>query len=146
MRNLTWDVVDIAECLQCFLQKINVNTADGSDLFKVLEIYRERCSTLVKLAQDIAFFYQDFTEYDSKLVKQSASVKKGLTSNALIVGILSVPIKGAVTLQRILSTWNEMKIVHFRIAHHTKTHVRQQYARPNHSLNRTHCGGPSSGL
>ena len=70
MPNLTLDVVDIAECLQCFLQKINVNTVDGSDLIQVLEIYRERCSTLVKLAQDIAFFYRDFTEYDSKLAEK----------------------------------------------------------------------------
>lgn len=70
MRNLTLDVVDIAECLQFFLEKIHVNTADGSDLIKVLEIYRERCSTMVKLSQDIAFFYQDFTEYDSKLAEK----------------------------------------------------------------------------
>lgn len=54
--NLTLDVVDIADACNVFYKKINVNTADGSDLIQVLEIYRERCSTLVKLAQDIAFF------------------------------------------------------------------------------------------
>jgi glutamyl-tRNA synthetase len=63
----TLDVTDIAERLQYYLQKIGVNTAGGSDLIKVLEIYQERCSTMVELAQDIAFIYQDFTEYDSKL-------------------------------------------------------------------------------
>jgi len=66
----TLDVTDIAERLPYYLQKIGVKTAGGSDLIKVLEIYQERCSTLVELAQDIAFIYQDFTEYDGKLAEK----------------------------------------------------------------------------
>ena len=66
----TLDVTDIAERLTYYLQKIGVKTAGGSDLIKVLEIYQERCSTLVELAQDIAFIYQDFTEYDTKLAEK----------------------------------------------------------------------------
>lgn len=65
----TLDVTDIADRLQYYLQKIGVNNA-GSGLIKVLEIYQERCSTMVELAQEIAFIYQDFTEYDSKLAEK----------------------------------------------------------------------------
>ena len=63
----TMDSAVIAERLQYYLQKINVSTAGGTDLQKVLAVYQERCSTMVELAQDIAFIYQDFSEYDSKL-------------------------------------------------------------------------------
>jgi glutamyl-tRNA synthetase len=66
----TLDVTDIAERLPYYLQKIGVSTTTGGDLIKVLEIYQERCSTMVELAQDIAFIYQDFTEYDAKLAEK----------------------------------------------------------------------------
>jgi hypothetical protein len=47
-----------------------VNTAIGSGLIKVLEFYQERCSTMVELVQDIAFIYQDFIKYNSKLAEK----------------------------------------------------------------------------
>ena len=73
----TMDSAVIAERLQYYLQKINVSTAGGTDLQKVLAVYQERCSTMVELAQDIAFIYQDFSEYDSKLAdKQFKSEAK----------------------------------------------------------------------
>jgi glutamyl-tRNA synthetase len=64
------DVTELAERLQPYLQKAGIDAARGTDLVKVLEIYQERCATLVELVQDMAFIYQDFSDYDAKLAEK----------------------------------------------------------------------------
>ena len=66
----TLPVTELAARLHYYLQKIGVVVTGGTELSKVLATYQERCSTLVELAQEIAFIYQDFSEYDSKLAEK----------------------------------------------------------------------------
>lgn len=64
------DPAELAEMLQYFIHVENYNTENGPDLLELLKVYQERCSTLVELAQDIRFFYDDFDEYNAKLAKK----------------------------------------------------------------------------
>ena len=46
------------------------NTDNGPDLVEVLKVFQERCSTLVELAEEIRFLYDDFETYDEKQAKK----------------------------------------------------------------------------
>ena len=42
----------------------------GPDLMAVLGVFQERCNTLVELAEEIRFLYEDFSEYNNKQAKK----------------------------------------------------------------------------
>ena len=61
---------ELAGQLQSFIHARYYNTENGPDLIDVLKVYRERCSTLAELAEEIHFLYDDFDEYNAKLEKK----------------------------------------------------------------------------
>ncbi len=61
---------ELSELLQGFVHAHFYNTDHGPDLIEVLKVYRERCSTLVELADEIHFLYDDFDTYDTKQAKK----------------------------------------------------------------------------
>jgi glutamyl-tRNA synthetase len=61
---------ELAEDMRQYISEQGFHTTDGPDLHAVLEVFAERCSTLVELAEEIRFLYQDFTEYDEKQAKK----------------------------------------------------------------------------
>jgi glutamyl-tRNA synthetase len=61
---------ELSELLQGFVHAHYYNTDHGPDLIEVLKVYRERCSTLVELADEIHFLYDDFDTYDAKQAKK----------------------------------------------------------------------------
>ena len=66
----TSDTADLAEQLMPYIHEQYYNTDNGPELFDVLKVYQERCSTLVELAQEIRFLYDDFESYDEKQAKK----------------------------------------------------------------------------
>ncbi len=60
----------LAEELQFYIQQANLDISNGPDLIEVMKVYQERCSTLVELAEDIRYLYEDITEYNPKQAKK----------------------------------------------------------------------------
>lgn len=60
----------LAELLQDYIKAAGYTTNHGPDLISVLKVFQERCGTLVDLAEEIRFFYEDFNEYNAKQAKK----------------------------------------------------------------------------
>jgi len=60
----------LAEELQFYINKVNLDVSNGPELAEVMKVYQERCSTLVELVEDIRYFYEDITEYNAKQAKK----------------------------------------------------------------------------
>ena len=60
------DPAELAEMLQSFIHESYYNTDEGPDLVEVMKVFQERCNTLVALAEEIRFLYDDFEVYDEK--------------------------------------------------------------------------------
>ena len=60
----------LAEILQGYISSAGYTLENGPDLLKVLTVFQERCNTLVELANDIRFLYEDLDEYDAKQAKK----------------------------------------------------------------------------
>lgn len=56
------------------LKNAGVSTDGGPDPVAVTGLIRERCTTLLELAQESRYFYQDFDEYDNKAAKKHLKV------------------------------------------------------------------------
>ena len=48
----------------------DTKTDHGPELVAVLKVFQERCNTLIELAEEIRFLYQDFDEYNTKQAKK----------------------------------------------------------------------------
>ncbi|MBT8439554.1 MAG: glutamate--tRNA ligase, partial [Gammaproteobacteria bacterium] len=64
------DSTELADMLLGHIHEMYYNTDDGPDLVAVLDVFKERCSTLVDLAEEIRFLYDDFEAYDEKQAKK----------------------------------------------------------------------------
>ena len=53
------------------LAKINVEHQSGSDFENIVDLYRQRVSTINELADSILYYFQDFAEYDPKAAKKA---------------------------------------------------------------------------
>lgn len=71
---------ELAEELQFYLQKAELDTSNGPELVEVMKVYQERCSTLVELVEDIRYLYEEVTEYNAKQAKKQF---KGAAINVL---------------------------------------------------------------
>ena len=60
----------VAKLLQPYIKKAGYSTDNGADLQAVLKVFQERCATLVELAEEIRFLYDDFAEYNAKQAKK----------------------------------------------------------------------------
>ena len=60
----------LAEALQFYIQQVKLDVSHGPDLVEVMNVYQERCSTLVELVEAIRYFYEDVTNYDKKQAKK----------------------------------------------------------------------------
>ncbi len=66
------DPLHIAHHLRWHLGRLDIDPAEGGpDPLLVVLAQRERCKTLVEMAQSSAFFYRDFDEYDPKAAKKN---------------------------------------------------------------------------
>ncbi len=66
------DSAHVARHLSWHMGNLGIDPAtDGPDLVKVVEIQRERCKTLVEMAQASTFFYKEFDQYDEKAARKN---------------------------------------------------------------------------
>lgn len=61
----------VAEHLAWHMKEQGIDTNNGPALAEVVEVQRERCKTLVEMAQASRYFYQEFDEYDAKAAKKN---------------------------------------------------------------------------
>lgn len=60
----------LADQLLDYIKAAGFVVSNGPELTAVLKVFQERCSTLVELAQEIRFLYEDFDEYNTKQAKK----------------------------------------------------------------------------
>lgn len=70
---------EIAKHLQWHIVNQSIDITDGPDLIKVIESLKDRCKTLIEMANEMKMFYEDFDNFD----KQQAD--KHLTNNSHII-------------------------------------------------------------
>ncbi len=62
----TSDIAYVVNHFQPHLERLNVNTHSGPTLLEVVMAQRERCKTLVEMAEKSRFFYEDTITYDAQ--------------------------------------------------------------------------------
>jgi len=65
------DPAHVAHHLSWHIGELGIDPATGPDLAEVVKAQRERCKTLVEMAAQSVYFYQDFAEYDESAVKKN---------------------------------------------------------------------------
>lgn len=65
------DIEDIAGRLAYHFEVMAVEVGDGPPLVEVVKAQRERAKTLVEMAENSRFFYQEFEDYEEKAAKKN---------------------------------------------------------------------------
>jgi len=71
------DPVHVGKHLVWHLEQRGIDPASGPNLIDVVLAQRERCKTLVEMADASLYFYQDFESYDEKAVKKNFTAGSG---------------------------------------------------------------------
>lgn len=64
------DPAHVARHLSWHMGRINIDPTGGAGLIEVVMVQRERSKTLQEMAQNSAFFYEDFSDYDPAAAKK----------------------------------------------------------------------------
>lgn len=65
------DPAHLAHHLSWHLGRRGIDPTQGPDMAALVEVQRERCKTLVEMADESVFFYRDFEQYDEKAAKKN---------------------------------------------------------------------------
>jgi glutamyl-tRNA synthetase len=65
------DPADVAQHLDWHLQQRKIDVTTGPDPVDLVMAQRERCKTLVEMADASVYFYHDFDQYDEKAAKKN---------------------------------------------------------------------------
>ncbi|MBS3951431.1 MAG: glutamate--tRNA ligase [Methylomicrobium sp.] len=76
---MTSDPAHVARHLSWHIGQKEIDPTDGPDLVEVVKVQRERCKTLVEMAEASLYFYKEFEAYEEK------AAKKNLTPEAALV-------------------------------------------------------------
>ncbi|MEY4718377.1 MAG: hypothetical protein RL563_995 [Pseudomonadota bacterium] len=68
---MTSEPARVAHHLSWHMGERGIDPSTGPSLVEVVKAQRERCKTLVDMADQSLYFYRDFTEYDEKAVKKN---------------------------------------------------------------------------
>jgi glutamyl-tRNA synthetase len=90
----------VAEHLQWHLDNQNLNTENGPAVTEVITLVGERCNTLVELAEQIRYFYEDFSEFEF----EAGAAKKHLR------GVAKAPLELALAKVEALEDWTAANI------------------------------------
>lgn len=60
----------ILDELEWQFQRLNIDVSGGPALDRLLAVQRDRCATLLEMAEQSRFFYTDFAHYDPKAAKK----------------------------------------------------------------------------
>ena len=61
---------EIVELVKARLQEIGLHSDPGKDIAPVVDLYRQRSSTVNELVDQMLYYFKDFDEYDPKAVKK----------------------------------------------------------------------------
>lgn len=64
------DPAELGQTLKHYLAMRGIDTADGPDPVKTAALQKERCKTLVEMADASTYFYQEFDEFDAAAAKK----------------------------------------------------------------------------
>ncbi len=67
------DAAHVAHHLRYQFGKLGIDPSDGPDIVEIVRCQQERAKTLVEMAQNSAFFYRDFDDYDEKAARKNLS-------------------------------------------------------------------------
>lgn len=74
----------VAKYLQWHLDAQNIDTTNGPAITEVIKLVGERCNTLIELAEQSRYFYEDFSEFEAGAAKKHLrGVAKGPLELAL---------------------------------------------------------------
>ena len=74
----------VAKYLQWHLDEQKIDTANGPAIIEVIKLVGERCNTLIELAEQSRYFYEDFSEFEAGAAKKHLrGVAKGPLELAL---------------------------------------------------------------
>jgi len=76
---MTSDPAHVARHLSWHMGQKEIDPSDGPELVEVVKVQRERCKTLVEMAEASLYFYKEFEAYEEK------AAKKNLTTEAALV-------------------------------------------------------------
>ncbi len=65
------DPAHIAHHLSWHLGQLDIDPALGPDIVEVVKAQRERCKTLVEMAESSAFLYKEFSGYDARVAERN---------------------------------------------------------------------------
>lgn len=65
------DPAHVARHLSWHIGQLGIDPAEGPALIDIVMVQRERCKTLVEMADASKYFYKDFDSYDEKAVKKN---------------------------------------------------------------------------
>jgi glutamyl-tRNA synthetase len=65
------DPEHVAHHLSWHMGDLGIDPTTGPSLSEAVTVFRERCKTLVEMAESIRYYYQDFECYDEKAVKKN---------------------------------------------------------------------------
>ncbi|WP_087017043.1 glutamate--tRNA ligase [Thaumasiovibrio subtropicus] len=66
----TADPAYVAEHLQWHLDQKQIDITNGPDIKDVIQLVGERCNTLIELAEQSRYFYEDYEEFDAGAAKK----------------------------------------------------------------------------
>ncbi|MCK5871934.1 MAG: glutamate--tRNA ligase [Methylococcales bacterium] len=74
----------VAKHLTWHLKHLNLDLKNGADPVLMVQAQRERCKTLVEMAEASHYFYSDFDEYDTKAAKKNFKVGSEIVLQTLL--------------------------------------------------------------
>nr|WP_319555754.1 glutamate--tRNA ligase [uncultured Vibrio sp.] len=92
------DPAYVAEHLQWHLDQQKLDVTNGPAITEVIKLVGERCNTLVELAEQIRYFYEDFSEFEA------GAAKKHLR------GVAKAPLELALAKAEALTEWTTESI------------------------------------
>ncbi|HIC40098.1 MAG TPA: glutamate--tRNA ligase [Piscirickettsiaceae bacterium] len=81
----TADTQHLIDQLAWHLNEQAIDISSGPDIIKVIDALRERCKTLVEMAESMKMFYQDFKSFDEKAASKQFKPAAEPIITALIV-------------------------------------------------------------
>ncbi|MDO8940767.1 MAG: glutamate--tRNA ligase [Methylicorpusculum sp.] len=87
---MTSDPAHVARHLSWHMGQKEIDPSDGPDLVEVVKVQRERCKTLVEMAEASVYFYKEFETYDEKAAKKNLTLEAVHVLQGLLEGFTSV--------------------------------------------------------
>jgi glutamyl-tRNA synthetase len=97
------DPSHVAHHLSWHLGKLSVDPTAGPDMEEVVKAQRERAKTLVEMAQNSAFFYQDIESYDEKDAAKHLRTESAKPLTDLRQGLEALPLWTAEAIHEVVT-------------------------------------------